>query len=75
MAIRTQIQLTPEHHRRARDRAAALGISLAEYIRRLVAADLTAPRRGADVSEIFGIGATSETISTTPSTSSSDTIS
>ncbi|OGO51782.1 MAG: hypothetical protein A2Z32_03170 [Chloroflexi bacterium RBG_16_69_14] len=57
MMARTQISLPPENHRRARRRAAELGISLAEYIRRLVERDLgeaTAP--SADISVIFGLG-------------------
>jgi hypothetical protein len=54
---RTQITLSPENHRLARRRAAELGISLAEYIRRLVDRDLeeTMPAR-ADISVIFGLG-------------------
>lgn len=57
MMSRTQITLPPENHRRARRRAAELGISLAEYIRRLVDADLreVAPPT-ADISAIFGLG-------------------
>jgi hypothetical protein len=57
MMSRTQITLPPENHRRARRRAADLGISLAEYIRRLVERDLTdaAPPK-ADISAIFGLG-------------------
>lgn len=54
--MRTQITLYPEEHRRARHRAAELGISLAEYIRRLVKRDLgPAPPTG-DISAIFGLG-------------------
>jgi len=37
---RTQITLDPELQRRARQRADDLGVSLAEYVRRLVARDL-----------------------------------
>lgn len=56
MTQRTQITLGREDHRRARRRAAELGVSLAEYMRRLVRADLgDTPRRG-DVSDIFGLG-------------------
>ncbi len=57
MMSRTQITLPPENHRRARRRAAELGISLAEYIRRLVDTDLRggAPPK-ADISVIFGLG-------------------
>ena len=39
MMARVQISLPPEVHRRARARAAELGISFAEYVRRLVARD------------------------------------
>jgi hypothetical protein len=40
MNARTQITMDPELQRRAHAKAAALGISFAEYIRRLVAGDL-----------------------------------
>jgi plasmid stability protein len=56
MAQRTQISLPPEDHRRARARAAELGISLAEYIRRLVARDLHGEREPAPVSALFDLG-------------------
>jgi hypothetical protein len=41
MQRRTQITLPAEAHRKAKRRAAELGISLAEYLRRLVARDLS----------------------------------
>jgi hypothetical protein len=53
---RTQIMLEPSEHQRARRRAAELGISLAEYIRRLVREDLDGPRPHADVTAIFDLG-------------------
>lgn len=56
MMARTQITLDSELHRRARERAAELGISLAEYVRRLVAQDLAPPRARADVSALFNLG-------------------
>jgi hypothetical protein len=56
MVSRTQITLPPEDHRRARARAAELGISLAEYVRRLVARDLERPAQGAHISAIFDLG-------------------
>jgi hypothetical protein len=57
MMSRTQITLSPEAHRRARARAAAQGISLAEYLRRLVDRDLGEEVRPAvDISVIFGLG-------------------
>lgn len=43
MVVRTQIALDSEAHRQARRRASDLGVSLAEYIRRLVDADLARP--------------------------------
>lgn len=46
MTVRTQIALDEEAHRRAKQRAADLGISLAEYIRRLVDEDLDQPSGG-----------------------------
>lgn len=42
--------------RRARQRASELGVSLAEYLRRLVARDLTRPTARADVDGIFDLG-------------------
>lgn len=56
MMIRAQISLDPELHRKAKDRAAKLGVSLAEYLRRLVARDLDQPRPAADRSVIFNLG-------------------
>ena len=54
--VRTQISLSADEQRHAREKAHALGISLAEYIRRLVRADMGAPpKRRADISEIFGL--------------------
>lgn len=56
--MRTQIALDAEAHRRARERAAELGISLAEYVRRLVDRDLDLGRREpqADVAQLFDLG-------------------
>jgi hypothetical protein len=56
MAVRTQILLDPEDHRRAKRHAADLGISLAEYLRRLIARDLGEQEPQADVSAIFDLG-------------------
>lgn len=53
---RTQIALPPELHHKATQRASALRISLAEYLRRLLARDLEAPRSDTDVGAIFGLG-------------------
>jgi hypothetical protein len=60
MTSRTQITLEPELQRHARQRAAALGISFAEYVRRLIANDLGEKPRRVDVSVIFGLGASAE---------------
>ena len=56
MMARTQITLEREIHKRARQRASELGVSLAEYFRRLVQKDLGAPKKKADVSVIFDLG-------------------
>ena len=56
MMARTQLSLDPEMQRRARKRAAELGVSFAEYVRRLVARDLDQPQRAADASIVFGLG-------------------
>lgn len=42
--------------RRARRRASDLGVSLAEYFRRLVARDLAGPETGSDVERVFDLG-------------------
>lgn len=55
--VRTQIALDAEAHRRAKWKAAQLGISLAEYIRRLVDADVHGqPPATADVEDVFDLG-------------------
>ncbi len=55
--VRTQISFEPEAHRRAGRRAHELGISLAEYVRRLVDADLSSRSRAvADVDAVFDLG-------------------
>ena len=50
-----QITLDPETQRRAQAKAAELGISFAEYVRRLVANDLGEPKEEFDISSIFGL--------------------
>lgn len=57
MMVRTQISLDSELHTRARARAAALGVSLAEYMRRLVDRDLAESPRSIDRSIVFDLGA------------------
>ena len=57
MMVRTQISLDSERHAQVRARAATLGVSLAEYMRRLVDRDLAERPRGADRSIVFDLGA------------------
>ena len=56
MLVRTQVAIHPEHRRRAPERASALGISLAAYIRRLVARDVDCPEPRADPAAVFDLG-------------------
>jgi len=56
MMAKTQIALETEMQSRARKRAAELGISLAEYLRRLVARDLAQPQTRSDPSRVFDLG-------------------
>lgn len=56
MMAKTQIALETEMQRRARQRANDLGVSLAEYFRRLVARDLARPETAAPVDRIFDLG-------------------
>jgi hypothetical protein len=56
MMSRTQITLESEMQRRARQRAGEFGVSLAEYVRRLVARDLGSPRVPVDVASVFDLG-------------------
>lgn len=60
MNVRTQITLDPELQRRAHAKAGELGISFAEYVRRLVANDLGEHTPKADVSALFDLGASVE---------------
>jgi hypothetical protein len=55
MNARTQITLDPELQRRAHAKAAELGISFAEYVRRLLANDLGEPKPKADISMLFDL--------------------
>ena len=54
--MRTQIALEAEQHALVKRKAADLGISMAEYIRRLVERDLEKAGLSSDISAIFGIG-------------------
>ena len=56
MMSRTQITLESQIHRRARQRASEMGVSLAEYMRRLVARDLARPQAKVEVSCVFDLG-------------------
>ncbi len=57
MMSRTQITLDPEMQRCTRKRADELGISLAEYVRRLMIRDLGSPQRNVNPAAIFDLGA------------------
>jgi len=57
MNARTQITLDPELQRRARRKAAQLGISFAEYVRRVVSVDLGGAPKQSDVTALFDLGA------------------
>ena len=52
---RIQISLDPEIRRRAKARAEKLKISLAEYLRRLIAQDLSVSKRKLDISAVFDL--------------------
>lgn len=54
--MRTQIALDPEQHARVKQKAASLGITMAEYIRRLVDDDLAGIDPQASPKDIIGIG-------------------
>jgi hypothetical protein len=56
MMSRTQITLDPEVQRRARQRASDMGVSLAEYVRRLVARDLGGAEPMANPAVVFDLG-------------------
>jgi len=56
MMSRTQVSLDPELHRKAKAKAAELGVSLAEYLRTLVANDLGGESPTADPSAVFDLG-------------------
>jgi hypothetical protein len=55
MTARTQITMDPKMQRRAQAKAAELGISFAEYVRRVVAQDLGEAKPKADISVIFDL--------------------
>jgi predicted kinase len=58
MMSRSQITLDPDLRRRARERAAKLGVSFAEYVRQAVEKDLgERPARRPAVDAVFDLGA------------------
>ena len=56
MMSRIQISLAPEQAKRAQTRAGQLGVSFAEYVRRLIARDLGQEPGTPDVSAMFNLG-------------------
>lgn len=56
MTSRTQVTLDRDLQQQARQRAEELGISFAEYVRRLVSKDLGKPQSRVDPSVIFNLG-------------------
>lgn len=57
MLTRTQVALDSEQHRKAKKKASELGLSLAEYVRRLVDRDLGRPSQAAsDIAALFDLG-------------------
>jgi hypothetical protein len=56
MMARIQVTLSTEDQRRARARATELGISFAEYVRRLVIRDLGETSSDSDPSALFDLG-------------------
>lgn len=55
MYSRMQITLDAQTQRRARVKAAELGVSFAEYVRKLIAQDLGEAKPKADISVIFDL--------------------
>jgi hypothetical protein len=58
MNARTQITIDPETQRRAQAKAAAMKISFAEYVRRLLVKDLGDAPRETDISGMFDLADT-----------------
>lgn len=54
--MRTQIDLEPEQHAGAKRKAAEMGVSMAEYVRRVIERDLASPEPRGDISDIFALG-------------------
>lgn len=60
MNTRMQITMDLQLQRRAQAKAAELGISFAEYVRRLVAEDIGERRARPDIASVFDLGASDE---------------
>ncbi len=56
MMSRTQITLEKELQKQAHRRASEMGVSFAEYVRRLVARDLVRPETKVDLTCVFDLG-------------------
>lgn len=54
--IQTQVSLDPETLKEARRKASELGISFAEYVRRLLAKDLSEKPTTSDPTAVFNLG-------------------
>ena len=55
-----QITLDPALQNKVRRRAASIGVPVAEYIRRVIAADLGERSLKSDISELFDLGRSDE---------------
>jgi hypothetical protein len=60
MTSRMQITLDPAIRAKVRRRAESFGLPIAEYVRRIIAADLGDEPPRAHVSELFGLGEPAE---------------
>jgi hypothetical protein len=63
MLSRLQVCLDPDTRRKVAKKAAAAGISMSEYVRRVIASDLDPAKKQFDVSEIFDLGRSDGTTS------------
>ena len=60
MMTRTQITLDAEIQKKAKKKAAEMGVSLAEYIRLLLDNDLRRPAQAIDVTCMFDLGSSGQ---------------
>lgn len=60
MPSRMQITLDPETQVKVRRRAESIGVPVAEYVRRVIAADLGGDPPKSDVAELFDLGRSAE---------------